>query len=41
MVFWQLVDSKINGLFVAAVILDNITNLGQVQVHVATVTICT
>ena len=31
MVFWQLVDNEIDGLFVAATILDNITNLGQVM----------
>ncbi|XP_011402850.1 PREDICTED: integral membrane protein GPR155-like isoform X2 [Amphimedon queenslandica] len=28
-VFWQLVDSSISGVFVAAVVLDNVTNFGQ------------
>lgn len=30
-VLWQLVDSSITGVLVAAVVLDNATNFGQVS----------
>ena len=32
-VVWQLVDSSISGVFVAAVVLDNVTNFGQVWAY--------
>lgn len=33
-VFWQLVHKAITGTFIAAMVLDNVTNFGQVKISI-------